>query len=82
MTLHQTHVYSSDVIIDHAQWRSKKEKAVKTVVSFERVEPFASKTSKRCKIVTIGSLKAFLKFRSSSVVDSHSFTRRFAGRPC
>jgi hypothetical protein len=66
MTLHQTHVYN---FIDHAQWRSKNEKAARTdrVVSVERVEPFASKVSKRGKIVTIGSPKSFLKFRSSSV---------------
>ena len=39
----------------------------KEVVSVERVDPFASKASKRGKIVTIDSPKAF--FLSSEVVQ-------------
>ena len=29
MTLHQTHVYNSNVFIDHTHWRSKNEKVAK-----------------------------------------------------
>ena len=59
------HVYNSDVFIDHAHWLSKNKKAARNrVLSIECVEPFTFKASKRAKIVTIGSPKAFLMLRS------------------
>ena len=64
--VHPTHVYNSDVIIDHAHTgdlRTRRQRE-QTVVSIERLERFASKASKRGKIVTIGSPKAFLMLQS------------------
>ena len=47
MMLHPKHVYKNDVFVDHTHWQAENEKAARTVVSVEHVEPLGSKAYKR-----------------------------------